>query len=61
MTEGANEARREYLRKWRAANKDKIKANTARYWERKAKKAAEGAAAAADQVPGRQTAEGQPA
>lgn len=27
-------ARREYQRKWRAANKDKVKANNQRYWQR---------------------------
>lgn len=37
LSEPAKAARREYQRKWRNANKDKIKANTARYWERKGK------------------------
>lgn len=31
----ALEMRREYLRKWRAANKDKVKRYNAAYWERK--------------------------
>lgn len=31
-------ARREYMRQWRARNKDKIKAAQKRYWENKAKK-----------------------
>ncbi|MDE5859747.1 MAG: phosphatase [Oscillospiraceae bacterium] len=30
----AIEARREYQRQWRAANKDKVKANNQRYWQR---------------------------
>ena len=30
----AIEARREYHRKWRAANKDKVRENNRRYWER---------------------------
>ncbi len=34
----AVEARREYHRKWRAANKDKVKANNQRYWQRVAVK-----------------------
>lgn len=34
----AVEARREYQRKWRAANKDKVKANNQRYWQRVAAK-----------------------
>lgn len=40
MSEAAIAARRkykrEYMRKWRAANKDKVAANNRRYWERKA-------------------------
>ena len=32
----ALEMRREYLRNWRAANKDKVKRYNAAYWERKA-------------------------
>lgn len=28
--------KREYMRKWRAANPDRVKANNARYWEKKA-------------------------
>lgn len=34
----AIEARREYHRKWRAANKDKVKLNNKRYWEKLAAK-----------------------
>lgn len=36
MTEQAREAKREYMRKWRRENKDKVKQHQARYWERKA-------------------------
>ena len=34
----AIEARREYYRQWRAANKDKVKRNNQRYWEKVAAK-----------------------
>ena len=51
ITEAAKEARRAYMRAWRAANKDKCreysKRNMATYWEKKAREAAEAAAAAA--------------
>lgn len=40
MTEEAREARRAYQREWNRKNKDKVKANQARYWERKAAAAA---------------------
>jgi hypothetical protein len=40
MTEAAAQARREYLRQWKRANPDKVKAHQARYWERKAAEAA---------------------
>lgn len=30
----AIEARREYQRQWRAANKDKVKSNNQLYWQR---------------------------
>lgn len=36
MTDTATKAKREYMRKWRAANKDKVKAHQQKYWERKA-------------------------
>ena len=36
MSEEAKQAKREYERKWRAANKEKIKAIKSRYWEKKA-------------------------
>lgn len=39
MTQSAVQARREYQRAWRQKNPDKVKANNARYWERKAKAA----------------------
>ena len=32
----ALEMRREYLRNWRAANKDKVRQYNAAYWEKKA-------------------------
>lgn len=36
MTDAATEAKRAYMRKWRAENKDKVKAHQQKYWERKA-------------------------
>lgn len=36
MTENAKKLRNAYHKKWRDANKDKIRANNERYWERKA-------------------------
>lgn len=47
MTEAAKNARRAYRRKWYAANKDKAKAATARYWERKGRQASD-----PEQIPG---------
>ena len=35
----ALELRRAYQREWRRKNKDKVRANNLRYWERKAQKA----------------------
>lgn len=35
MSAEAKAARREYMRRWSAANKDKVRANNARYWERR--------------------------
>ena len=32
------EERREYFRKWRAANKEKVKKHNADYWRRRAEK-----------------------
>ncbi|MBM6976424.1 phosphatase [Intestinimonas butyriciproducens] len=40
LTQAAVEARREYQREWRRKNKDKVKANNHRYWERRAQKEA---------------------
>jgi hypothetical protein len=34
----AQVAKREYFRKWRAANKDKVAAQNKRYWEKRAAK-----------------------
>lgn len=36
----AAEARNAYAREWRAKNKEKVRANNRRYWERKAERAA---------------------
>ena len=41
MSEEAKAIRREYARLWRAKNKDKVKAINLRYWEKKAREAAE--------------------
>ena len=41
LKEKALELRREYQREWRRRNKDKVRANNLRYWERKAQKAAQ--------------------
>ena len=41
MTEQAAAARRAYKRAWAAKNPDKIKAQQARYWERRAQQTAE--------------------
>lgn len=49
MDESAKEARREYLRNWRKRNPDKIKANTERFWARKAKEAKETGTAATEE------------
>lgn len=39
--EAAAEARRAYMKAWRAINKDKVKEHNRRYWERRAEKMAE--------------------
>lgn len=49
MTEAAKEARRLYRREWRRKNKDKVAAQQARYWERKAAKLAAAPAGQPDQ------------
>ncbi|MBQ0038515.1 MAG: hypothetical protein KBS74_07595 [Clostridiales bacterium] len=36
MTEEARSAQREYMRRWRETNKDKLKVYRDRYWQRKA-------------------------
>lgn len=38
LSKDAIEARREYQRKWRRNNPDKVRRNNASYWERKAVK-----------------------
>jgi len=38
LEELAAEARREYHRKWRAENKDKVKKNATNFWLRKAER-----------------------
>ena len=38
IAEMARAERLEYFRKWRAANKDKVKEANRKYWERKAEK-----------------------
>lgn len=38
MEASAKIARNEYMRNWRAKNKDKVKAAQQRYWENKANK-----------------------
>ena len=41
IEERAKELQRQYLRQWRAKNKDKVIKYNAEYWIRKAEKAAE--------------------
>ena len=41
MSEAARIAKREYFRKWKKANRDKVRAYQERYWEKRAQ-AAEG-------------------
>lgn len=40
MTEAARAAKREYQRKWRQENPDKVRAATERYWQRRAEREA---------------------
>lgn len=40
LDEAALEARRAYQREWRRKNKDKVKAQNERYWQRKAQQKA---------------------
>lgn len=37
MDDKAKETRNKYMREWRKNNKDKVKAQQQRYWERKSK------------------------
>ena len=39
--EAQREYKRNYMREWRARNKDKVQENNRKYWERKAAKAKE--------------------
>lgn len=41
LSEEAKKLKKEYFRKWRANNKDKVKEYNKRYWERKAAEAKE--------------------
>ncbi len=41
MTPAAVQARKDYMKKWRAKNKDRSKEYQARHWERKAAREAE--------------------
>ncbi len=52
MTEEAKEAQRKYKRDWQRANKDKVRAQQERYWERRAQMAAEQAPALTEQEEG---------
>lgn len=36
MSEEAKQAKREYEKKWRAENRERVKAIRARYWEKRA-------------------------
>jgi hypothetical protein len=36
LNEAAKEAKREYQRKWRAANRDKVRQHNQNYWKKKA-------------------------
>ena len=40
MTEAAKEAKRQYHRRWRKKNPDRVASAQARYWERQAQKIA---------------------
>lgn len=41
LDEKVKEAQREYMRQWRAANREKVRANNARYWKRRAERMAQ--------------------
>lgn len=38
LKEAARQERNRYAREWRKKNKERVKANNARYWERRAEK-----------------------
>ena len=40
LNEQAREAQRVYMREWRRKNKDKVRANNHRYWEKRAERMA---------------------
>ena len=42
LKETVKQLKKEYMRKWRAANKDKIRKNTERYWLKKAEQTLKG-------------------
>lgn len=42
LTEAALQARREYMRAWRANNADKVREHARRYWEKRAASREEG-------------------
>lgn len=42
LDEQARAARAEYSRQWRAKNKDKVRENNRRYWQRRAERLAAG-------------------
>lgn len=48
MTEEAKQARRAYQNAWKKKNRDKVRAQAERYWQRKAEKAKRAAASTAD-------------
>lgn len=50
LTEEARNTKREYERKWRADNPDKVRAKNHRYWEKKAAEKREGDELAEDKA-----------
>lgn len=42
LKEVAEQLKKDYMRKWRANNKDKIRKNTERYWIKKAEQTLKG-------------------
>ncbi|WJQ02174.1 hypothetical protein QT234_18195 (plasmid) [Geobacillus stearothermophilus] len=49
LSEQAKAARREYHRKWREKNREKVRMYQKRYWERKAKEVAQRGESGRDQ------------